>query len=176
MVRTIKPILALTLLVPSLGGARCYRTEPGNEPTVAAVSFVPVDGSWSIQSVSRPSNSIQFGDTERFRVTLTGINSPGPQTRRLQIRAGSTNIGIIEIAFPGGTAPPTFLYRANEGANTTPIGAVDLTNGEFWLGCTSPNRYLRGNAARTSSTQSSVHVQLAWQHSTASASHTINCV
>jgi hypothetical protein len=31
------------------------------------------------------------------------------------------------------------LYRSNEGARVTPAEAVDLTNRQFWLGCTLHN-------------------------------------
>lgn len=146
-----------------------------DEPVVGSISFTPVDGSWNIQYVSRPSNSIQFSDTERYRVTLTGINSPSSQTRRLQIMAGSTIIGIMELNFPTGTGAPTFLYRANENARVTPAGAVDLTNGEFWLGCTSPNRYVRGNNDHATSTSANVSVRLAWQHNVSTPAQSIRC-
>jgi hypothetical protein len=146
-----------------------------DEPVVASISFTPVDGTWDIRFVNRPSNSIQFADTERYRVTLTGTNSPRAQSRRLQIMAGSTQIGNMEVNFPAGTAAPTFNYRPNEGANVTPAGAVNLTGGEFWLGCTSPNRYVRGNKGHATSTSSNVSVRLAWQHNVTTPAQAIRC-
>jgi hypothetical protein len=89
--------------------------------------------------------------------------------------AGSTIIGIMEVNFPGGTEAPTFLYRSNEGARVTPADAVDLTNGDFWLGCASPNRYVRGNKDHATRVPSNVSVRLAWQHNVSTPAQTIRC-
>lgn len=175
MPRITKLVLAIAA-VPVLTGALCLgRTPPGNEPQVNGIDFAPIDGTWDIRWVNRP-GGILFSDTERYRVTLTGVSSPGAQSRNLQIMAGSTIIGIMRVDFPGGTGAPTFRYNANEGARVTPSGAVDLTNGEFWLGCTSPNRHVRGNRDHGTGTQSNVSVRLAWEHGTSSPARTIRCL
>lgn len=174
--RISKVIFAVVIVCCCLGFGPCTgRTGGGNDPVVGAISFTPVDGSWDIRYVSRPKNSIQFADTERYTVTLTGVNSPGALDRNLQIMAGSTQIGTMQVHFPGGTAAPTFVYRTNEGARVTPAGASDLTNGEFWLGCTSPNQYVRGNKDHATGVPSNVSVRLAWQHNVSTAAQTIRC-
>ena len=175
--RIISKVMFAVSIVSCLGYGPCTGRTGGdpNAPVVGAISFAPVDGSWDIRYVSRPSNSIQFADTERYRVTLTGINSPVAQDRRLQIMAGSTTIGIMEVHFPVGTGAPTFDYHPNEGARVTPAGAVNLNNGEFWLGCTSPNQYVRGNSDHATGVPSNVSVRLAWQHNVSTPAQTIRC-
>lgn len=177
MLRIVSATVAVAAI--TLQGAGPCTSRSGfddDEPVVASVSFEPVDGSWDMQWVNRGSGGLQFGDTERYRVTLTGVDSPGAQDRRLQIMAGSTIIGIMQVHFPGGTAAPTFRYRTNEGAGVTPGGAMDLTDGTFWLGCTSPNRHVRGNADHGTGTQSNVSVRLAYQHDVGTPARTIRCL
>jgi hypothetical protein len=146
---------------------------------IGRFDFEPVDGSYNLRRHNFGPNGMTAAHVEYYRIILEVLSAPPAEEKfNLQIVAdgGQAKIGIVEVTLPQGSKTPQFRYRANAGAQATPSGISDLTNGRFWLACTSPNGHPRGNAFHASGTGSSVRMRMGFEHDWQSTAHTINCV
>ncbi len=175
-------IINMFLLVILLGLYGCIsRAGFENNPDVSIIhfDFEPVDDSYDMRRYNFPDNSINRSQTEFFRVLLE-LDRPVKKTEnfRLQVMAdsGQTKIGIIDVTILEGSKTPYFYYAPNMGAKTTPEGITPLTDGRFWLACTSPNGHPRGNAGHSAKTGSEVLLRMGFDFSLLSKQHQINCV
>ena len=145
--------------------------------TSATFDFSPVDGTYDLLRRVGPGSTLTAAMVEFYTIDLTFSNPADRDFRfNLQVMAGGTQIGTVEVTLDLGSGAPSFVYRANAGARVTPVGMTDTTNGTFWLACTTPHDRTRGNAGRISdSSETNVRLRVGADHSIVSTTHQIKC-
>lgn len=183
LLHQVRPYLLLSgilVLVSLTLGGICGPPKLSSNPlpdfTNATFDFTPADGSYNISWRQGAANTLAFSDVEFYAVDLQFSNAADKEyTFNLQVMADGTQIGTIEVTLAQGDQTPSLSYDKNEGAQHTPFLAVDMSDGTFWLACTTVNGNVRGNADK-SSKNVEVQLRVGADHNILSTGHNIQCV
>ena len=175
-------VLMSGLVILAIGQACTARTGtdvPLPDFTEATFDFSPTDGTYDLQSRVGQGSPLKAEWVEFYEIDLV-LDNPADRDYdfRLQVMAGSTRIGRIDVAFERGGVTPSLSYPAIAGAPVTPEGITDTTDGTFWLVCTvsNPPDHTLGNAGRiTYSNENNVRLRVGANHEIMSATHQVKC-